>query len=103
MKADTFKKATVQDDWKLSSIRLMMSVRAENATSKGDLLSLTDIILNQEPEDDHQKDEMYFMLSDAFESELENQDGDRTIVVKRMNLILNERECQVLNFTDITT
>ena len=60
-------------------------------------------MLNQEPDDDHQKDEMYIMLSDAFESERANQDGDRTIVVKRMNLILNERECQVLNFTDITT
>ena len=103
MKADTYKKETVQDAWKLSSLRLMMSVYEENEPNKGDLLSLKDIIQNQEPEGDDQKDEMYIMLSDAFESELENQDGDRTIVVKRMNLILNERECQVLNFTDITT
>ena len=81
----------------------MISVHEENKTSLDDLLTLKDIMLNQEPDDDHQKDEMYIMLSDAFESELENQDGDRIIVVKRMNLILNERECQVLNFTDITT
>lgn len=28
--------------------------------------------------------------------------GDRTIIVRRMDMIFNEQECQVLNFADIT-
>ena len=37
------------------------------------------------------------------EEDLEKQGGDRTIIVKRMNLTYNETECQVLNFADITS
>ena len=48
------------------------------------------------------KVESYSMRSLDVESPNETEVRDRTIMVKRMDLIFNERECQVLNFTDIT-
>ena len=32
----------------------------------------------------------------------EESKHDRTIIVKRNDLIINDRECQVVNFTDIS-
>ena len=37
-----------------------------------------------------------------FKEDAESQEGDRTIIVKRTNLVFKETECQVINFTDIT-
>ena len=40
--------------------------------------------------------------SSVLEHTLDNS-GDRTIIVKRMNLKFNNKDCEVINFTDITT
>ena len=43
-----------------------------------------------------EKVESYIMLSG-------NKEEDRKeIIIKRMHLLFNDKECQVLNFTDIT-
>ena len=51
------------------------------------------------------KVETYILLSNMLESEIDgvNSEKDQTIIVKRMNLIFNDKECQVVNFTNITT
>ena len=36
------------------------------------------------------------------QSEVGNGEPDRKLIVKRIELMFNEKECQVLNFTDIT-
>ena len=38
------------------------------------------------------------MLSDGLENK-----SDRTLILKRTNLMFNDKECQVLNFGDIST
>ena len=51
-----------------------------------------------------EKVEVYTMVSNMFEIDgPQDHERDQTIVVKRMNLTFNEKDCQVLNFTDITT
>ena len=40
--------------------------------------------------------------NNIFETEEEETELGRTIIVKRMDLLFNGKECQVLNFTDIT-
>ena len=74
------------------------------------LLSLSDIMLKQANINTRgdslvaSKDvvESYAMRPALTEGE-NGGGGDRTIIVKRMDLTFNERECQLLNFTDITT
>ena len=43
------------------------------------------------------------MLLHAVDEQGEICDTDKTLIVKRMNLTFNDEECQVLNFTDVTT
>ena len=68
------------------------------------LTSLKDILLK----DVHASEQMnqvetYKMLNKkASGIEGDESNGDQTIVVKRMDLIFNEKECQVFNFTDMT-
>ena len=45
--------------------------------------------------------EVYIKL--ANEDSRGDHERDKTILVKSMNLNFNDLECQVLNFTDITT
>ena len=32
-----------------------------------------------------------------------SKEDERTLIVKRMDLIFNDKDCQVLNFSDITS
>ena len=49
--------------------------------------------------------ESYSMHLDsiAVEGRSKSDDNERTIIVKRMNITFNEKKCQLLNFTDITS
>ena len=49
--------------------------------------------------------ESYSMGLDVIEGEGRGaaEDKERTIIVKRMDITFNEKECQLLNFTDITS
>ena len=59
------------------------------------------MFIQEEASDD--KVEAYVMLSHNTDS-MENEDGkNKTVVVKRSRLTFNEKECVVLNFTEITT
>ena len=50
------------------------------------------------------KVESYVLLSDMVDAAAESNDQqDQSLIVKRMNLTFNDKECQVINFTDITT
>ena len=66
-------------------------------------LSLSDVVHKKiDPKID--KVESYIMHSMNSEGEFEPQNGEsgKTIIVKRFDLIFNEIECLVFNFTDIT-
>ena len=43
------------------------------------------------------------MLAPTVDEQGEVREADKTLIVKRVNLIFNDKECQVLNFTDVTT
>ena len=48
----------------------------------------------------------YVMQNESQSCHPDNDDGNttsRTIIVKRMKLTLNDKECQVLNFIDISS
>ena len=67
---------------------------AINISNKDDLISLKQIILDRKQPEGPEL-ESYSMLQD--------HDGESKIfIVKRYDLILNDQECQMLNFTDIT-
>ena len=66
-----------------------------------DMLSLKDVILN--PAFGVGQEVKYTMKVRSNEQEAGGMNRDRTLIVKRMSLIFNEKECHVLNFTDITT
>ena len=46
--------------------------------------------------------ESYIMKSET-EELTENPQPERTLIIKRMELNFNDMDCQVLNFSDITT
>ena len=63
-------------------------------------------MLKQVSNDDNKnRVESYIMLSNSLETDMEREkyEKDITLIVKRMEFIFNDKECQVLNFTDITT
>ena len=70
------------------------------------LLSLKDIILREDYcGNAASRVESYLMKTHyLFETEKTEgeEDSGRTIIVKRMDLLFNAKECQVLTFTDIT-
>ena len=51
------------------------------------------------------RNESYTMVANSVgpQNEESNEEMDRKLIVKRIELLFNEKECQVLNFTDITT
>ena len=72
----------------------------------GELLSLRDIMLMPASIDKSKKKvETYIMLSNELETKNDGDESekDQTIIVKRSNLIFNDKECQVVNFANITT
>ena len=79
----------------------------DNDTIKGnhELLSLGDIIKRQTTVG-QQAIESYIMVNEHMhesrDSNSEDKVHDITLVVKRANLIFNDKECLVLNFSDIT-
>ena len=88
-------------------IRMQESPTSLNRSNRS-LLSLEDILQRRESEirgRRKNKVESYVMRGANFSEsdvDVEDQGGDRTIIVKRIDLIFNETECQVINFTDIT-
>ena len=75
--------------------------KEQGETIQFEMLSLKDVILN--PAFDVGKEVRYTMKVGSNEQEAGAANRDRTLIVKRMSLIFNEKECHVLNFTDITT
>ena len=61
-------------------------------------MSLQDIIISQNKLNNFETYAMHLC-----EEAGKQDEKTRTIIVKRMDLIYNDKECQVLNFTDITT
>ena len=51
------------------------------------------------------RNESYTMETNLIGPQSEVSDGEsvRKLIVKRIDLVFNEKKCQVLNFTDITT
>ena len=90
---------------KINELRAIMI--AENnddcapRSTECDLISLNDIMLKQAG-NEHNK-ETYLQLQKS----LDNSDGmncemDLTVIVNRLKLTFCDKDCQVLNFTDIT-
>ena len=69
------------------------------------LFSLKDII-HKKPDGSKAKKknqvESYLMNAEELPGGREEEAGKRTIIVERMDLTFNEKECQALNFADIT-
>ena len=77
----------------------------QDRTPLGELVSLRDIIEKTvDTEVRHAEVESYIRLSDILEEgeDDEYNERDQSFIVKRINLTFNGKECQVLNFTDIT-
>ena len=46
--------------------------------------------------------EQYVMLSTTKDNKKDSEYQDKTFIVKRIDLSFNDKECQVMNFIDIT-
>ena len=77
----------------------------ESIDKNHDLISLEDIIKRQ-PAEGQQAIESYTMVNrhmkESRDSNCSDDGHDRTLVVKRTNLLFNDKECLVLNFQNIT-
>ena len=63
-------------------------------------MSLKEILLRKtEKLLDDESVEVYKMVSDSNE---EDSKAEKTIIVKRMDFIFQEKECQIINITDLT-
>ena len=74
---------------------------------QGNMLSLKEVLKGFKRIGEHSQSyvESYLMRSvniQLLEVDVESQAEDRTIIVKRTNLVFSETECQVVNLTDIT-
>ena len=67
----------------------------DRENNSGEHLSLKQVLL--ESEQNTRSLEQFVMTS------IDNNEEDKTVLLKRNNLILNDKECQVVNFVDIST
>ena len=65
-------------------------------------MSLNQIIYKNNINNSFNQVESYLMKPEHFTVGYQGEDLERTIIVKRMDLLFNDKECQVLTFTDIT-
>ena len=68
---------------------------ADREINSGERLSLKQVLL--ESEQNTPNLEQFAMTS------IENNEEDITVLLKRNNLMMNDKECQVVNFVDIST
>ena len=99
--AELYEPDSIEEIWKFNSIRdILKSERSGNDSNSlyYDLISLQDIITY----DKEELIESYIMVnqhtSESNDSNTRSKHYDRTLVVKRTNLLFNDKECLVLNF-----
>ena len=81
--------------FKRIDFNLKSNSSAEKENSSGERLSLKEVLLDSEQ--DTPNLEQFAMTS------IENNEEDKTVLLKRNNLMINDKECQVVNFVDIST
>ena len=103
--AELYEQESGTEAWAINALRARIGIDNDpQSTDRGDLLSLKDIMLFKAENKEDKIQEAYIMLDDDL-GDKEGPDSikhDQTMIVKRTNLLFNNKECVVLNFEDIS-
>ena len=101
--AELYEPDSIEEVWKFNAIRGILKTEMSGNPNDlyYDLISLHDII-KYDQSSNEELIESYIMVnqhsSESSDSRSRNKHYDRTLVVKRTNLLFNDKECLVLNF-----
>ena len=102
--AELYETQSTQELWKINALRAKVDLNTSNDESD-DLISLKDIFKKASNGYEGPFQEAYIML-DENDDNKEDHDSpydDQFLIVKRANLLFNDKECVVLNFENITS